>query len=287
MGDDKKVVLLPRTVDYYQVQLTKMLENEQYLEATELLTFLLACESEDARISEEWAALLSWLQDQFVHITDQEINELDLLDDHVKRKWSNDQHYAHKLVKMLTETDSLEHQLLALEQLAFTPDPVLAEKITSWLEQEEQNPLAQFKALQVLKQQHVTEPIQMIRLGQQVKLRPMDTPLKLEEFPEPVHHVLDLVREQSEINHPNLLYFAEHTWADFLSFIYGSVQYERFIQHAVAYPYACAASLHYISLQAMTGDASQFEVADMYDVAEDDFSLEWVGRLLNQFIQRA
>jgi len=31
VGDDKKVVLLPRTVDYYQVQLTKMLENEQYL----------------------------------------------------------------------------------------------------------------------------------------------------------------------------------------------------------------------------------------------------------------
>lgn len=285
--EHKNVVLLPKTIDYYQVQLTKMLENELYEEAVDLLQFLLACKTEDERTYLEWEALYNWLQDQFIHNEDNEIEETDLLEHHIKEKWSNDKEYTERLIEMLWKPTSFENQLLALEQLAFIPDEQTIQKLIDWLTANERNPLLQFKALQVLKQHEVNKELRLQRLGESVVLKPMDTPLNLNEFPEPVKHVLELVRRQSEINHPNLLYFAEQMWKDFLSFIYGSAQYAILLKYCERNTNACAAALHHVSLHVMSGEGSSSMIANQYGVSTDDLTWEWVVQLLNQFVQRA
>ncbi|GJM79232.1 hypothetical protein HMSSN139_17280 [Paenibacillus sp. HMSSN-139] len=57
--------MFPKTLDYYQIELTRMLETERYGEAVELLQFLLQCQGEDPRHYEEWQALLDWLLGAF------------------------------------------------------------------------------------------------------------------------------------------------------------------------------------------------------------------------------
>jgi hypothetical protein len=52
-------------LDHYQIQLTRMLEAEQYGEAKELLRFLLHVRGEEPRNYEEWENLLAWLDMAF------------------------------------------------------------------------------------------------------------------------------------------------------------------------------------------------------------------------------
>ena len=54
-------MLLPKTIDFYQIEITRMLETERYEEAIALLRFLAKCDSGDIRTNEEWLALLAWL----------------------------------------------------------------------------------------------------------------------------------------------------------------------------------------------------------------------------------
>lgn len=62
---NNNIVLFPKTLDYYQIQLTVMLENERYGEAMKLLHFLLQCQGQEERHYDEWRALLEWLQAAF------------------------------------------------------------------------------------------------------------------------------------------------------------------------------------------------------------------------------
>ena len=55
---NNNIVLFPKTLDYYQIQLTVMLENERYGEAMKLLHFLLQCQGQEERHYDEWQALL-------------------------------------------------------------------------------------------------------------------------------------------------------------------------------------------------------------------------------------
>ena len=56
------IFLLPNTIDYYQFQITELLERERYGEAKELLKFLLDCRTSETETMEEWRALLDWLE---------------------------------------------------------------------------------------------------------------------------------------------------------------------------------------------------------------------------------
>ena len=71
------VILFPKTHDYYQIELTRMLESERYGEAIALLQFLLTCDGEDARIREEGDALLQWLVSAFPE-AERDARELDI-----------------------------------------------------------------------------------------------------------------------------------------------------------------------------------------------------------------
>lgn len=63
---NNKIVLFPKTLDYYQIQLTVMLENERYVEAMDMLRFLPQCQGQDERHYDEWRASLEWSQAHFL-----------------------------------------------------------------------------------------------------------------------------------------------------------------------------------------------------------------------------
>jgi len=128
------VVLLPKTVDYYQMELTRMLETERYGQAMELLRFLLRCQTDDERSRDEWGSLLDWLSTMFPDHADgtrpdageweEEETENDLRRNHVLQKAAADRAYADKLLEALRQPVSPEKQFMALEQLVYVDHPV-------------------------------------------------------------------------------------------------------------------------------------------------------------------
>ncbi len=120
------VILFPKTVEYYQYELTRLLESEQYGEAIRLLRFLLACQSGDARAREEWQSLLDWLYMMFPDLIfkpesdlEQDLSETDLLREHLSAKGEQSLEYAQKLLESLKEHKDVDKLMLALDQLAF------------------------------------------------------------------------------------------------------------------------------------------------------------------------
>jgi hypothetical protein len=230
------IILLPKTVDYYQIQLTRMLETEQYREAVRLLEFLLSCQSDDDRLKKEWAALLAWLNtlvpgaaaehSQAVPAADAEPEtEAEMLREQLKVKMSSDTHYVEHLLQMLKENRSMEKQLLALEQLTHADGAQVNDVILRWVQKPRLHPVVRFKGLQVLKQRGVSGSVDLWQPHFPVRVRVEETPLAYEEFPEPFQRILELVGQVSEIHDPALHYYAEQTWQEFLAFIYGTEQY--------------------------------------------------------------
>lgn len=68
-GEKGNVILLPRTIDYYQMRLTRLLETDRFAEAAELLRFLLQCRTDDERTVEEWRMLLEWMESQRLNMS--------------------------------------------------------------------------------------------------------------------------------------------------------------------------------------------------------------------------
>lgn len=288
------LILFPRTVEYYQVQLTRMLESEKYDDAIRLLQFLLECQADDERVRKEWEALLEWLQLQFAHDqgSDPEADaeeESEFLEHFVHSKIKNNNQYKNELLDMLTRSRSIEKQLLALEQLGYVSDRELTEILKNWLrERDEKHPMLQFKALQVLKQQGATGKVHIFRDGIMRELSIEDTPLELNEFPSHIVQVLKLVNEQSEIHLPNLSYFAEQTWQQFLTYVYGTERYEILAGQARDNVHVCAAALHYVSIEVMTGPTDPKPILQQYGVGTDQvFMWEKFVQMLKSFVSDA
>jgi hypothetical protein len=288
------LILFPRTVEYYQVQLTRMLESEKYMEAIDLLEFLLECQADDERVRKEWEALLEWLKLQFVNDQGNDFEsgpskENEFLEQVIHDRLNSNSEYKNKLLDMLFQSSSFEKQLIALEQLGYVTDPDVTDVLKSWLEkQDDLHPMLQFKALQVLKQQGAKGHIHMYRNGERRELTIEDTPLSLNEFPPHIIQVLDLVKEQSEIVLPNLSYFAEQTWQEFLTYIYGTEPYEILVGHARDHIHVCAAALHYVSVEVMTGPTEPGPILSQYGVVDDQvFMWEKFVHMLKNFVTEA
>jgi hypothetical protein len=231
------IFLLPKTVDYYQIQLTRMLETEQYSDAVRLLEFLLMCRCDDERLKEEWAALLSWLRtlapslvsqpsEQGEHEQEDE-TEADLLKEHVRHKMAADARYTDHLLQMLKESRSMEKQLLALEQLVYAEGTQVNDVVLQWVQRPQIHPVVRFKGLQVLKQRGCARHIHLRRPEGSFRVRIADTPASFNDFPPTFKEILDLVGQVSGIHDPALHYYAEQTWQEFLAFAYGSEEYLR------------------------------------------------------------
>ncbi|MEB3100411.1 hypothetical protein [Ferviditalea candida] len=280
-GSNKdNVILFPKTVEYYHTELTRLLESERYREAVQLLKFLLHCQADDTRTVEEWRSLLGWLESSFPSdIADAEdaeadLTEADLFRQQVQEKAGSDRHYAKKLMEILLHNVPLEKKLLALEQLAVIDHPQICETLKRWLQTVDLPPFVQFKVLQTLKSKGMTGKIKVHKYKEDTVLEIADTPLSLDHFPPNLLEIYRKVQQVSEIYHPALAYFAEHTWKEFLASIYGTSVYEQLKTLDSASLAVWAGALHAVVTETMLGEADEREIMQLYHIAPE-FEAVW------------
>ncbi|RKN83883.1 hypothetical protein D7M11_16990 [Paenibacillus ginsengarvi] len=286
------VVLFPNSIEYYQKELTKLLEGERYAEAADMLRFLLQCQSDDPQYKEEWQSLLKWLNDAFPETAvpaagkkprhsegdgdedqdqdDEPENEGELFKRHVQLKTANDSKYAEKLLDMLSPRSPADKQLLALEQLAHVDRRVVAQPLRQWLTESRLHPLVQFRGLQVLRQIGESGLIQVQKLGQTLTLDIRQTPLRYEQFPDRIRDVLVRCRERMEAEGPGLLDMAECVWRDFIGFLYGTTVYEELLRLEGTGGDVWAAALHYTVQETLFGGADIGAITALYRLAPED-----------------
>lgn len=291
------VVLFPKTIEYYQYELTKLLEGERYGEAIRLLRFLLACRVDDDRSREEWQSLLQWLEMMFPELTsmglasmpaglegEEEVTESGLLRRSVQNKAKQQSDYAEKLLAMLDAGERSDKLQLALDQLAYLDHPRIDEALLGWLARETLHPLVQFKALQVLKLRGVKEQVKLMRGGEEVVLDIEDTPSGPDEFPWQIREMIARVQEISETTHPALSYFAQETWNEFLAFIYGTSTYAQLLRQEPGCVDVWASALHLMLLDKLFGGGNKEELLEMYGITSElEFQWEQAYRVMQQF----
>lgn len=273
------VVLLPKTVDYYQIQLTRLLETEQYAQALKVLQFLIQCQCEDKRLYDEWNALSDWLMTMEYGqtaeiIEEEEESETELVKKHLNTKIADNVQYVENLLHMLLHQPSLEKQILALEQLAYIDHAKIDETLHRWLADTELHPTVQFRALQILKRRGINKTIQIPKLGQQIEISIQDTPLTIEQFPPVFASMLYRIQQVSEVNNPALFYFAEQTWHEWLAYIYGTQTYHLLLEEETSQADVWAAALHLLLVESMFNFADERETKTLYGIT-DEQSFVW------------
>ncbi|PYI52193.1 hypothetical protein [Paenibacillus flagellatus] len=270
--------MFPKTIEYYQNELTRMLEGERYGEAVRMLRFLLQCRHDDPQYKEEWQSLLGWLTVTFPEEVEaalgenrqdsdengDEETESDMLRRHVRAKAAGDSKFTDKLLDMLAPHAPIEKQMMALEQIAHLDKRTVGERLKRWLTESRLHPLVQFRALQVLRSIQESGEIEIRKLGQTMRLAIAETPLAYEDYPERIRSVLDRVREVAESNQPGMIGFADETWRDFLAFVYGTSVYEELLAVDETGRDVWAAALHHTVQETAFGSADEEELAEWY-----------------------
>ncbi|WP_010270924.1 hypothetical protein [Paenibacillus senegalensis] len=270
------VILFPKTIDYYQIEITRMLEGERYKEAIELLEFLVQCNSGDSRTDEEWESLLGWLKSMqgewmkgsLEEEADYSENEEDMREKALAAKSRDDQHYAENLLAILQEGASIAKQTLALEQLAYLDHPKINQVLKQWLPEAALPPMLQFKCLQILKRRGEEGVVELNKLGEPVHLMIQDTPSSIEDFPAQIKQIVERLLSISEVNDPNLSYFATETWQEFLAYIYGTPIYDELLVLETEEADAWACAFHILLEETMFGSSDEQEKTDKYGITE-------------------
>lgn len=275
------IILLPKTIDYYQEELTHLLESEKYEEAVQLLIFLLQCRNDDLQTTEEWNSLLGWLRTTFTEYSELEVppepdsadeeeewTESDLHRKRLYAKMSEDPNYIKKLLETILSDPRLDKKMAALEQLVIADHPQINDTLIRWLEQVDLHPFVQFKVLQTLRERNCTGIVNIQRCGEQVEIDITQTPLQLEQYPTGVQRIIQRIQEVSEVHHPNLTYFVEHTWQEFLAYIYGTSVYTPLQQLDNNDINVWAAALHQAVVETMTGVRDDDTVISSYELNE-------------------
>ncbi|WP_058302248.1 hypothetical protein [Gorillibacterium timonense] len=295
-GKLDNVILFPRTVDYYQIELTKLLETERYQEAAELLRFLLKVDSGDPRNHEEWETLLDWITtimneaDDGAGVISQEdegdVTEEELLRKETERKKAADEGYVSRLLEALTSASSPDQILLSLGQLTYVQHPDIEPAMVRWLESTRLHPYLLFKALQTLKRRGASGPVSIPYQGETRQLEIEDTPLGIWDFPEAITMILRRVQEQCEISEPALGFFAEETWAEFLAFVYASPLFNRLAELEERSRDAWSAALHGSLRKAMENGAEDRDMLVLYAVTEaQNMEYKQAGQALDAFMR--
>ncbi|MFC5529310.1 hypothetical protein [Cohnella yongneupensis] len=292
------LVLFPKTLDYYQIQLTKMLETERYGDAKGLLEFLLQCHGDAERHHTEWQALLGWLDAAFPEavsglnpdglLEGEEEEDEQEEDGWLKRKVidrvQTDTEYIPKLLASLYNGDDPEQQLLALGQLMHVEHPDIENALKQWLARQPYLPSVQFRALQALRKQGSSGPVMFWRDGESLTVEAGDTPLAFAEFPPGIHDVLERVYQAAEVSDPTLSYFAEEMWKECVQSAYGSSMYRSMIDGSDSISDLWAAALHQLLLEKLQGKQNDEWIREQYGItAELRFRYEQALRWLRQY----
>jgi hypothetical protein len=288
----ENVILFPKTIEYYQLQLTRMLENENYQEAYDLLDFLIQCQGDDKQTLEEWVTLHQWLAENMQHNkldSEEDFTELDLYQEQIKSKAGQDQAYAKKLLDvLLQESSPMDQKMLALDQLTYIEHVQINDILKRWLTNVDLHPLIQFKVLQTLKIRKVTGDVQLSKCGEDIEVEVSHTPLDMTEFPDHILQVKQRVERISEVQHPALGYFAEQTWKDFLHYVYGTSIYDQLLAEDEAGIDTWAAALHFTAVYSMLGQVDQEEILESYGVTQEMvFRFEQACAFIQRFISTA
>lgn len=288
------VILFPKTVEYYQYELTRMLETERYAEAVEALRFLLDCQTDDQQAREEWQALMNWLQVMLPEAADggprpgeedvSEATEQDLLREKVAEKQLAEADYAAKLLRTLYEQQAIDKRLLALDQLAFLDRPDIDDALIAWLEETKQHPILQFKTLQTLRKRGASGALRLPRGGEVVEVDIEETPSGFDQFPAQIQEIIQRVQQISETQHPALAYFAQETWNEFLAFVYGTPSYRQMLRQDPACVDLWACALHLTLLERVFDGGDKEELMELYGIT-DSMSFQWeqAYRTMQQF----
>ncbi|MFD1886426.1 hypothetical protein [Paenibacillus wenxiniae] len=301
-GQNRNVVLFPKTLDFYQIELTRMLETERYHEAIELLEFLLQCQGQDERQLEEWQSLLGWLRTTFPEAAysdrdsaelgdDAELDEATHTQEHMMRdkvrlKLAEDRDYEEKLLRTAMERPVSERTLLALEQLAYLEQPEIDEQIIEWLQKDTQlHPLIQFRIVQTLRRRGCRGSVHYMHQQERVDIEVETVPLDPTEFPMPFIQILERVADKAEVNAPNLFYFAQELWSQFMMSIYGTQNYLWISRGDDAEIDIWAAALHQTVAMTLEGTVEEEEIRGLYGVTDSiRFRYEQAHRALQQFV---
>lgn len=285
-------MLFPKTLDFYQIELTRMLETERYGEATELLQFLLQCQGQEERLYDEWRALLNWLTDAFPNLQGAsadlshiEEGEEEMARRHLEAKMAEDAQYAEKLLYTVIKKPLSEQTLLALDQLAYLDKPEVDEALINWLEQQQLHPLLQFRALQTLRRRGTPGIVTISRSGERVEMELEFVPLNPEEFPGPIHAVLDRVANHTQVQNPTLFYFSQELWSQFIMAMYGTKDYISLLNEEDDYIDIWAAALHKTVSESIPSDLSEQEIRSMYSITDSlRLRYEQAYRSIRQFV---
>jgi hypothetical protein len=288
----ENVVLFPKTVDYYEQELTRFLQIEQYGEALQLLAFLLHFPNIDTDKYAQWKALQEWLQTMFPEYAfpgadtaeEEPEAEADLMRQIVFAKASDNTEYADKLLSMLTD-GSMEQQIIALEQLAFIDSKDVSAKLRDWLGITQLHPQIQFKGLQTLKQLGDKGNLTIPKNGSKLVVDIEDTPLSPEEFPVVIRDMIKRISEISESDHPDFPFFAKQTWNEFLAFAYGTPIYTDLTRQEAGAIDVWASALHAVLQEMLFGKANEVELMEMYGITESmHFRWKQTHTILRKFI---
>jgi hypothetical protein len=291
------LVLFPKTLDYYQIQLTKLLETERYGDTKQLLSFLLQCRGEAERHHTEWQALLGWLEAAFPEavggtfsdILDMEEegdeeNEEDWIKRKVLHRSQSDTEYIPELLASLYNGNDPEQQLLCLGQLMHLVHPDIELSLRQWLAREEYIPPVQFRTLQVLRKQGASGPAFFWRGGDTLMVEAGDTPLNFAEFPQGIHQVLERVSQTAEVSDPTLSYFAEEMWKECVQVAYGTTVYRSMIDDNDSTSDLWGAALHQLLMEKLHGKQSDEWIREQYGITgELRFRYEQALRWLRQY----
>ncbi|MEW4371447.1 hypothetical protein [Paenibacillus kandeliae] len=277
-----------------------MLETERYREAMELLQFLLQCQGQEERQLEEWESLLGWLRTTFPEAadhyqepvpqadsdTEESVANEQLMRDKVRLKQAEDRQYEEKLLKTAMERPISERTLLALEQLSYLEQPEIDERMVNWLQQDTHlHPLIQFRVLQTLRRRGHRGIVHYMHRNERVDVEVETVPLDPTEFPLSFIQILERVSDKAEISAPNLFYFAQELWSQFIMSIFGTQDYLYISRGDDAEIDVWAAALHQTVAETLEGSSDEEETRTLYGVTDSiRFRYEQAYRALQQFV---
>lgn len=286
------VYLLPHTIDYYQRELTRLLELERYEEAANLLRFLMGCKGEQAP-KEEWQALLDWLITIFPETgrlpedAEEEASEEEILRSHLMEKAEKDPSYVSRLLSVFRQSDAAEKQFLALEQLRYLDHPNIDQVLLEWLDGRILPPSLQFKAMQILKRRGAAGMVRLYKNGETFVENLAEVPAATEEFPLPFREILDRVLRVSGRNDPIIVPFAEQTWEEFMAYAYGTDIYRSILIEPPEAWDAWAGAFHSMLMMTAHGTAAEDEIREWYGY-KDSLKQSWkkAGEVFREFARR-